>query len=209
MPCSLLFCNTFTVVSFQYLHGSLLIFLEPCLNTALIHLHILKVCWARNSAVVAKGHIWEEHFYIVQKHWSSLVFVPEGTLLHQRVLIKQDIWILQESIKKFNRNNTGFQAACLDKALASWLAAGWAGCRLPGTLRFPVGAAGSLGSQQASAAAGQLSIQESNQRAGKQKSLAAGIRGFSFPWKVSSFWLFILIQEEIYTCVRVCVSIGM
>lgn len=32
------------------------------------------------------------------------------------------------------------------------------------------------------------------------------IRGISFPWKVSSFWLFILIQEEIRTrvCVYVC-----
>lgn len=91
-----------------------------------------------------------------------------------RTTIKQDIQILQESVKKFSRNNGGFQAVCLDKALASWLAARWAGCRLPRFLHFPVEAAGSLGSQQASVAAGQLSIQESNQRGGKQRSLAAG-----------------------------------
>jgi len=164
----------FTVIVFQCLHGSLFNILEPCLNTVLVHTHILKVCWACTSAVVAKGRIWEQHCYTPQEYWSSLVFISEEILLHQRVPIKQDIWILQESVKKSSRNNTGFQAACLDKALASWLAAGWAGCRLPGILRFPVGVVGSSGSQQASAAAGQLSIQERNQRGGKQRSLAAG-----------------------------------
>lgn len=78
------------------------------------------------------------------------------------------------------------QAACLDKALLSWLAVGWAGCRCPGILLLPVKAAGSSGSQQASTAAGQLSIQESNQRDGKQRSLAAvksreTLEGISFP----------------------------
>lgn len=76
--------------------------------------------------------------------------------------------MLQEPVKKFSRNNGDFQAVCPDQALASWLAVGWAGCRLPRFLHFPVGAAGSSGSQQASVAAGQLSIQESNQRGGSK-----------------------------------------
>lgn len=98
-----------------------------------------------------------------------MLLAPEGLLLHQRVRIKWHIWILQESIK----NSAEVIQVSFDKALASWLAAGWGGCLLPIILHFPVGAAGSSGSQQASLAAGQVSIQESSWRGGKQRSLVA------------------------------------
>lgn len=70
--------------------------------------------------------------------------------------------------KKFSRNNTGFLIQG-----SSQLAAGWGGCLLPTIQHFPAGAAGSEGTQQASMASGQQSIQESNWRSGKKRNLAA------------------------------------
>lgn len=70
--------------------------------------------------------------------------------------------------KKFSRNNTGFLIQG-----SSQLAAEWGGCLLPTIQHFPAGAAGSKGTQQASMASGQQSIQESNWRGGKKRNLAA------------------------------------
>lgn len=157
-------------------------------------------------------HTWEEQFCTPQKQWSLLGFVPRGILLRQRAVIKQDIWILQESIRKFDRNNTGFPGSLPWQGTSQLAGSGVGRLPAPRDPPLPCGSSWLLGqpTSQSSSWAAEHPGKQSEGREGKEFGswqIKRDIRGSSFPWKVLRFWLFIPIQEEIHAWVYVCVSL--